>query len=134
MNDQPAANPVDQRAQSSGDAWPRPAVAWYGVVFFGLTLLVLFMNASISGLLIQPIKRDLGLTDVQAAFAIGTAAAALNALFMLPVSRLVDIISRRLIIGVGLILDRHLGRAGRPVQHILAIVHSPHDRRHRRLR
>jgi MFS family permease len=73
-------------------------------VFFGLTLLVLFMNASISGLLIQPIKRDLGLTDVQAALAIGTAAAALNALFMLPVSRLVDIISRRLIIGVGLIL------------------------------
>jgi MFS family permease len=104
MNDQPAANPVDQRAPASGDAWPRPAVAWYGVVFFGLTLLVLFMNASISGLLIQPIKRDLGLTDVQAALAIGTAAAALNALFMLPVSRLVDIISRRLIIGVGLIL------------------------------
>src|SRR5262245_37166203 len=104
MNDQTASSPAAVPARESQDSWPRPAVAWYGVVFFGLTLLVLFMNASVSWLLIEPIKRDLGLSDVQASLAIGTAAAAFNALFMLPVSRLVDIISRRLIIGVGLIL------------------------------
>ncbi|HEY7378644.1 MAG TPA: MFS transporter [Steroidobacteraceae bacterium] len=103
MNDQTATTVVVP-TEKDRDTWPRPAVAWYGVVFFGLTLLVLFMNASVSGLLIEPIKRDLGLTDVQASLAIGTAAAAFNAAFMLPVSRLVDIISRRLIIGVGLIL------------------------------
>ncbi|HKE46048.1 MAG TPA: MFS transporter [Steroidobacteraceae bacterium] len=103
MNDQTATTVVVP-TEKAHDSWPRPAVAWYGVVFFGLTLLVLFMNASVSGLLIEPIKRDLGLSDVQASLAIGTAAAAFNALFMLPVSRLVDIISRRLIIGVGLIL------------------------------
>jgi MFS family permease len=103
MNDQTATTVVVP-AEKSREAWPRPAVAWYGVVFFGVTLLVLFMNLSVSGLLIEPIKRDLGLSDVQASLAIGTAAAAFNALFMLPVSRLVDIISRRLIIGVGLIL------------------------------
>ena len=103
MNDQTATTVVVP-ADKSRETWPRPAVAWYGVVFFGLTLLVLFMNLIISGLLIEPIKRDLGLSDVQASLAIGTAAAAFNALFMLPVSRLVDIISRRLIIGVGLIL------------------------------
>jgi MFS family permease len=104
MNDQTVANTTATPVPDSRDSWPRPAVAWYGVGFFGITLLVLFMNANVSYLLIEPIKRDLGLTDLQASLAIGSMAAAANALFMLPVSRLVDILSRRLIIGVGLIL------------------------------
>jgi MFS family permease len=103
MNDQPAAAKTRTSAPAGLDSWPRPRAAWFGVVFFAFTLLVLFMNASILGLLIEPIKRDLGLTDLKASLAIGSAAAAFNALFMLPVSRLVDIISRRLIIGIGLI-------------------------------
>ncbi len=104
MNDQSAANPVEVPAQPTGDSWPRPAVAWYGVGLFGFTLLILFMNSNVSYLLVEPIKRDLQLTDVQVSLVIGFAAAAFNALFMLPVSRLVDIMSRRVIIGVGLLL------------------------------
>ena len=70
-------------------------------MFFGLTLSrAVRLNGESSGPAarrISPPSADLGLTDVQAALAIGhLAAAALNALFMPPVPRLVDIISRRL--------------------------------------
>jgi hypothetical protein len=52
MNDQTALSPAAVPARDAQDSWPRPAAAWYGVVFFGVTLLVLFMNANISSLLI----------------------------------------------------------------------------------
>ena len=44
------------------------------------------------------------LTDIQVSLIIGFAPAFFSSLFMLPVSRLVDIISRRLIIGLGLLM------------------------------
>lgn len=101
MNDQAAKTPAASRDQES---WPSPIRAWYGVGIFALTLLVLFTHSGVINLLVEPIKRDLRLTDVQVSLIIGFAAAAFNALFMLPVSRLVDIISRKLIISVGLLM------------------------------
>jgi MFS family permease len=85
------------------EPWPSPVVAWYGVGLFALTLLVVFTNSNIFNLLIQPIKVDLELTDVQASYVIGVAAAA-NSVFILPISRLVDMMSRRLIISIGLVM------------------------------
>lgn len=103
MNDLQATAATSNARESPQPPWPSPGKAWYGVGFFALTLLVLFANGGITNLLIQSIKTDLHLTDTQVSLIIGFAAAALNACFSLPVSRLVDIVSRRLIIGVGLL-------------------------------
>jgi len=94
--------PAEPSSSSAREPWPSPVIAWYGVGLFALTLLVLFTNANVFNLLIQPIKVDLGLTDVEASYIIGIAAAA-NSLFILPISRLVDMMSRRLIISIGLL-------------------------------
>jgi MFS family permease len=84
--------------------WPSPGRAWYGVAIFGLTVMTLFGSAGLVGLLMQSIKVDLKLTDTEVSLIVGFAAAAFNALASLPISRLIDRISRRLIIGVGLLI------------------------------
>ena len=105
MNEQAAAIPsaaVPKPVESH--SWPSPAKAWYGVGVFTVTLLVLFTNQNVVNLLAELIKKDLQLTDIQVSLIIGFAPAFFSSLFMLPVSRLVDIISRRLIIGFGLLM------------------------------
>ena len=89
---------------ASPEPYPDPRRAWYGVGVFALMLLVLFGNSGIIGLLVDDIKRDLQLSDVKASLIIGFAASSLHAVLALPVSRLVDTLSRRLILGVGLII------------------------------
>jgi MFS family permease len=105
MNEQAAAiPPAAVPTPADSHSWPSPAKAWYGVGVFTVTLLVLFTNQNVVNLLAEMIKKDLQLTDVQVSLIIGFAPAFFNSLFMLPVSRLVDIISRRLIISFGLLM------------------------------
>jgi MFS family permease len=82
--------------------WPTSRQAWYGVTIFALTVMTLFGSAALMGLLMQSIKLDLGLTDTEVSLLVGFASAAFNAIASLPISRLIDRFSRRLIIGVGL--------------------------------
>ncbi len=84
--------------------WPSPFQAWFSVAVIGLTVMTLFGNAAMIGLLMQSIKLDLQLTDTQVSLVVGFAASAFTAFASLPVSRLVDTTSRRLIIGVGMLL------------------------------
>ncbi len=86
------------------EPYPNQRRAWYGVSVFALMLLVLFGNAGIINLLVDDIKRDLHLSDVKASLIIGFAASSLHAILALPVSRLVDTLSRRLILSIGLII------------------------------
>ena len=89
---------------AAAEPYPDQRRAWYGVGVFALMLLVLFGNSGIIGLLVDDIKRDLHLSDVKASLIIGFAASSLHAILALPVSRLVDTLSRRLILGVGLVI------------------------------
>src|SRR4026207_178312 len=86
--------------------WPSSRRAWYGVTIFGLTVMTIFGSINLTGLLVQSIKVDLALTDTQVSLIVGFASAAFNAVASLPISRLVDRMSRRLIIGIGLLTIR----------------------------
>jgi MFS family permease len=87
----------------SRQPWPSPARAWYGVGVFALMLMIVFMNGGVLNLLVDMIKRDLHLTDTQVSFIIGFSSAC-AAFLSLPVSRLIDTLSRKLIIGTGLVI------------------------------
>ena len=90
---------------ASSEPWPNAARCWYGVAIFGLTVMTLFGNQFVVSLLIEPIKRDLALTDLQVALIVGTAAGFINAVVSLPIGRyFVDRYSRKLIIGLGLLV------------------------------
>jgi MFS family permease len=103
LNDNVASPGSSLSAAAQAPPWPSPRRAWYGVTIFGLTVMTLFGSTSLAGLLMQAIKRDLVLTDTQVSLVVGFAAAAFNAIASLPISRLVDTLSRRLILGIGLL-------------------------------
>lgn len=84
--------------------WPSPARAWYAVGIFGFTILTLFGNQWIIALLIEPMKHDLNLTDKQISLIVGVVGSMVLAIASLPISKLADTYSRRVIIGVGLMI------------------------------
>jgi len=84
--------------------WPSPARAWYAVAIFGLTVFTLFGNQFLVALIIEPIRLDTHLSDNQVALIFGGASGFVLAFASLIVSPLADIYSRRLIIGVGLVI------------------------------
>lgn len=94
----PAA-PVPGTLAIDGD-WPRPALAWYALAIFSLTLMVNILDRSILSLLIPPIKADLQLSDTQISLLIGFAFVIFYAIMGLPIARLIDTRSRRLILAV----------------------------------
>lgn len=94
---EPAVTPA-----SKEQPWPSRRQAWYAVAIFACALMVNFLDRGILTLLVEPIKRDLGLTDTQISLLMGFAFICFYMLVGLPIARLVDSRSRRWIIGIGI--------------------------------
>ena len=45
--------------------WPRPAVAWYMIVVLMIAYILSFIDRVILGLLVGPIRADLGISETQ---------------------------------------------------------------------
>lgn len=84
------------------EQWPSPRQAWYAVGIFALALMMNFLDRGIVSLLVQPIKRDLLLSDFQISLINGFAFSMMSLAVGLPIARLADVASRRLIIGCGI--------------------------------
>lgn len=95
---------MPQAMPAASEPWPSPARAWYAIAIFGLTVFTLFGNQFLVALMLEPIKNDMKLSDNQVALIFGVAGAFVLAFVSLIVSPLADRYSRRLIIGVGLII------------------------------
>ena len=94
-----ASTAIVEQAQER--PWPDRARAWYAVGVFAIALMFNFLDRQIMTLLVGPIKRDLSLSDTEISLLIGFAFVSFYVLMGIPISRLVDTYSRRLIIGVG---------------------------------
>ncbi|WP_404710554.1 MFS transporter [Sphingomonas sp. MMS24-J13] len=81
--------------------YPPAGQAWYCVAILALATATNFLDRGILNLLVEPIKHDLHLTDVQMSLVMGFAFTFFYAAFGLPVARLIDRKSRRLILAVG---------------------------------
>jgi MFS family permease len=88
----------------TSNPWPSPARAWYAVGIFGATVFTLFGNQFLVALMLEPIKVDMKLSDQQVALIFGLAGQFMLAFASLFVSQLADMFSRRLIIGIGLVI------------------------------
>jgi MFS family permease len=82
--------------------WPSRRRAWYGLAVLTVALMVSTIDRSILSLLVGPIKHDLGVTDTQMSLLLGMAFVSIYAFLGLPIARLADVSSRRLIIGIGI--------------------------------
>ena len=85
-------------------SWPRPAVAWFAVGVLVLAFIFSIADRIIIGLMVDPIKADLGLTDSDMGLMMGPAFALFYALMGLPIGRMVDKRSRTLIVSAGIFL------------------------------
>lgn len=83
---------------------PRATLAWYGVMVLFLVQIFSFMDRQALSLLIAPIKADLAMTDTEVSLVIGLGFALAYAVAGLPIGRLVDRMSRPLLLGMGLVV------------------------------
>lgn len=93
-----AVSPVDS------NAYPPPARAWSMIGILTLFYILSLMDRNILSLLIEPIKRDLLLTDIEVSLLYGAAFAIFYALGSLPLGWAADRFNRRGIIFVGVTL------------------------------
>ena len=77
---------------------PSPAVAWYAVAVLFIAYTFSFADRFILSLLIQPIKLDLGLSDTKVSLLHGFAFAIFYTIMGIPIGRLADRYSRRMIV------------------------------------
>jgi MFS family permease len=82
--------------------YPSAGQAWYCVFALALAVMVNFLDRGILTLLVEPIKHDLGLSDIQMSLIMGFAFTFFYVLLGLPVARLADRKSRKIIMTVGI--------------------------------
>jgi MFS family permease len=82
--------------------YPNPAYAWYVVVILFLAYTSSFIDRQIMALLVEPIKRDLGLNDTQFSLLHGFAFAIFYTFMGLPIGRLADHRNRKRMIVAGI--------------------------------
>ena len=83
---------------------PSTAYAWYVVAVLTLANISANVDQYILSLLVGPIKRDLGISDVQVSLLIGLAFSLFYAVLGLPIARLADRANRRNVIAGGIAL------------------------------
>ena len=91
-----------ERPQTRDAEYPPAMQGWYCVFALALAVMINFLDRGILTLLVEPIKRDLQLTDVQMSLIMGFAFTFFYAVLGLPVARLVDRKSRKLIMTAGI--------------------------------
>jgi MFS family permease len=99
MTTQQAAGPVPPPPAPKAGAY-----AWYVAALLSLAHLVSFIDRFLMSLLLEPIRHALTLTDTQLGLLHGAAFAILYAVAGVPLGRLADVRSRRVLIAAGLVV------------------------------
>lgn len=89
-----------------------PRRAWYLVAMLTLANVSGFVDRQILSLLVEPMKRDLSITDTQVSLLMGVSFAVFYSVLGVPLGRLADSRSRRVIVSVGALLWSLMTSAG----------------------
>ncbi len=90
--------------KASTSNYPQASHAWFMVMVLTVVYVLSFVDRYILGLLVEPIKSDLGLSDTQMGLLLGPAFAIFYAVVGLPLGWLADKKRRTWIVGVGVAL------------------------------
>jgi MFS family permease len=91
-------------ASSEGIAATNRAGAWWTLIILTLAYILSFVDRLAISVLVEPIKQDLGLSDIQIGLVQGLAFAVFYAIMGLPLGRIADLHNRRWLIVVGVLL------------------------------
>lgn len=95
-----AAQPTEAASAETRN-YPRPLVAWSTVALLSITYMFSYMDRQILVLLIEPVKRDLVLTDTEVSLLSGLAFAVVYAVMGVPLGRAADLWVRKYVIIAG---------------------------------
>jgi MFS family permease len=98
------AQAADTVSRSDPSAYPSSFAAWYSVAVLMLMYIFSFIDRTTISLLVEPMKRDLQISDTQIGMLQGLAFALLYTFLGLPIARLSDRYSRRAIIAGGVFI------------------------------
>jgi len=102
---QPMADAEDVRTQNpTGDAeppYPSRTYAWFVVIVLMLIYVNSFLDRQILGLLVDPIRDSLDISESQMGFLMGPAFAIFYIIAGIPMGRLADVMSRRWLVFIG---------------------------------
>lgn len=90
-------------AISQEEPYPSESYAWYVVGILTIVYIFSFIDRQILNLLVGPIRRDLGISDTQMSWLMGTSFAVFYTFFGIILGRLADSRSRRSLIALGFI-------------------------------
>jgi MFS family permease len=93
-----------EAASSESSSFPSPVAAWYSVAVLMVMYIFSFIDRTTISLLVEPMKRDLHISDTQIGMLQGMAFALLYTFLALPIARLSDRHSRRGIIAAGVLI------------------------------
>ena len=99
MQPSPASSPATRLV--GPDGWPSPRLAWATVAILAVAQFVNALDRYLINLLVEPIKADLQVSDTQMGLLLGFAFAVFYAFVGLPIGRLADTYSRRVVITCG---------------------------------
>jgi MFS family permease len=91
-------------ATSSEKTYPKPAYAWYVVVLMMCFYVLSFMDRQIIAVLLDPIKDDLALTDVQISLIGGVSFGLFYSVVGIFIGRLADSMNRPVLIAMGVFI------------------------------
>jgi MFS family permease len=97
-------NAAQVAAGNESAPYPSSAAAWYSVAVLMLMYVFSFIDRTTISLLVEPMKRDLHISDTQIGMLQGLAFALLYTFLGLPIARLSDRHSRRSIIAAGVFI------------------------------
>jgi MFS family permease len=95
---------AEAAASSDSSAYPSSFAAWYSVAVLMLMYIFSFIDRTTISLIVEPMKRDLQISDTQIGMLQGLAFALLYTFLGLPIARLSDRHSRRGIIAAGVFI------------------------------
>jgi len=112
------AEPVETEAPESATAqpWPPARSGYYALTLLVLATMMNFLDRGVFTLMIEMIKRDFELTDVQLGLLLGPAGVLFYLFVGIPLARLVDIYPRKIILSIGLTVTSGITALGGIVQ------------------
>lgn len=96
------ASPLTPAIALKSHAYPAPKLAWFTVAALFVAYIFSFIDRMIIGLLVEPLKADLSLSDTEISLLQGLAFAVFYTFAGIPIGRLIDRASRVRIVSIGI--------------------------------
>ncbi|HWW65589.1 MAG TPA: MFS transporter [Sphingomonadaceae bacterium] len=96
------ADPLPAASGAAEQPWPSAGRAWYTIGLIAFVTMLSNVDRGIINLLVEPIKRDLALSDTEISLIVGFAFSLVYMCVGLPMSRVSDVRSRKIILAGGL--------------------------------